>query len=93
MTDKDQTDTIIEKTRRLEKARKREPGNALHGFAMFGMVGWAIAVPVVIGTLIGVWIDERTPGPTSWTLALMLAGVALGVANAWYWVKREGRDD
>ena len=51
------------------------------------------APPVVAGTALGLWIDARWPGGTSWTLVLMLAGVALGCANAWYWIQREGRRD
>ena len=60
---------------------------------MFGLVGWAVALPVVVGTAIGLWIDDRWPGDTSWTLVLLLAGAALGALNAWYWIDRETGDD
>lgn len=84
---------IKRKARRMERARKRPATNAWLGLGMFGMVGWAVAVPVVAGTAIGLWIDARWPTEMSWTLALLLAGVALGCLNAWYWVQREGRGD
>jgi len=93
MTDEDETETITLKARRMEKARKRRRESAWYGVAMFGMVGWAVAVPVVAGTALGVWIDGRWPGETSWTLILLVAGAVLGSLNAWYWVQREGRDD
>jgi len=93
MTDEDETETITRKARRMEKARKRRRESAWYGVAMFGMVGWAVAVPVVAGTALGVWIDGRWPGETSWTLILLVAGAVLGSLNAWYWVQREGRDD
>lgn len=95
MTDDDEDDTgmISRKARRMEQARKRRSGNAWYGFGMFGMVGWAIAVPTVLGTALGLYIDARWPSEMSWTLALLLAGVALGCLNAWYWVQREGQDD
>lgn len=95
MTDEptEETREISRKTRRMEKARARRDPSAWYGFGMFGMVGWAVAVPVVAGTALGLWIDARWPGETSWTLVCLLAGAALGALNAWYWVQREGRGD
>jgi ATP synthase protein I len=92
--DNDQeTRMISRKARRLEQARKRRSKNAWYGLGMFGMVGWAIAVPTLLGTALGFYIDARWPGEMSWTLALLLGGVGLGCLNAWYWVQREGRGD
>lgn len=56
---------------------------------MFGLVGWAIAVPTVIGIMIGLFIDRRVESRASWTLMLLFIGVVIGCFNAWYWVKRE----
>jgi len=89
----DESRAISRKARRMEEARKRRTESAWFGFGMFGMVGWAVAVPIVGGIALGLWIDARWPGETSWTLILLLAGVALGCLNAWYWVQREGRGD
>jgi len=91
--EEDETETIARKARAMEKARKRRHQSPWHGLAMFGMVGWAVAVPVIAGIALGLWIDSRWPSDMSWTLALLLAGAALGSLNAWYWVQREGRDD
>lgn len=91
--ERDEAGEIARKARRMERARKAPGESALSGLAMFGMVGWAVAVPVVAGTALGLWIDARWPGETSWTLVCLLAGVALGCLNAWYWVQREGRSD
>ena len=91
---KEKTQMISRKARRMEQARKHRSGSAWFGLGMFGMVGWAIAVPTLAGTALGLYIDARWPtGDMSWTLALLLAGVALGCLNAWYWVQREGRGD
>lgn len=93
MSDEDESAIIARKARAMEEARKRRRKSAWYGLAMFGMVGWAVAVPVIAGTALGLWIDRRWPGETSWTLVLILGGAALGSLNAWYWVQREGRDD
>jgi len=89
----DDTDAIARKARRKQAARKRGDRGAWFGLSMFGLVGWAVAVPTVLGTALGLWIDARTGTERSWTLALLLAGVALGCLNAWFWVQRESRDD
>lgn len=89
----EETEAIARKARRLEQARKRQGSSPWKGLGMFGMVGWAVAVPTLLGTALGLFIDARWPGEMSWTLALLLAGVALGCLNAWYWVQREGRGD
>ncbi len=56
---------------------------------MFGLVGWSVAIPALIGVALGMWIDFRRPSQYSWTLMLMLIGIALGCLNAWRWVHRE----
>jgi ATP synthase protein I len=78
--------------RRLE-ARRRPERNIWFGLGMFGLVGWAIAVPTLIGVAVGAWIDHRWPSRYSWTLMLMLLGVAVGCLHAWQWVHRESELD
>jgi ATP synthase protein I len=63
------------------------------GLGMFGLVGWAVAIPTLLGIAAGVWIDRRTAGPYSWTLMGLMAGVVLGCINAWFWVRKESRRD
>ena len=86
-------DTIARKARQMEKASRRRQESVWYGLGMFGLVGWSVAVPIVAGVALGVWIDRNWPGEVSWTLTLLLAGAMLGAFNAWYWVQREGRGD
>lgn len=88
-----EAETIARKSRRLEAARKRDTASPWRGLGMFGLVGWSVAVPLVAGIALGIWIDRHWPGRVSWTLTLLVAGAALGALNAWFWVQREGRDD
>lgn len=75
-------------TRRLEVQRSGKE-TVWYGLGTFGIVGWSIAVPTVIGTAIGFWLDLSLRDPFSWTLALLLAGVMVGCFNAWFWVNRQ----
>jgi len=63
------------------------------GFGMFGLVGWAVAIPTVIGIGLGIWVDTKWPSRYSWTLMFLITGVLVGCLNAWYWVKRESKED
>jgi ATP synthase protein I len=75
--------------KRKLRARTQKPGQVWFGLGVFGMVGWSVAIPTVIGIFCGIWIDVTWPGPYSWTLMLLVIGLLLGCANAWFWVNRE----
>lgn len=61
------------------------------GLAMFGLVGWSVAVPTLLGVAVGMWIDRHYPSDQSWTLILLVAGLCLGCMNAWHWVASEDK--
>jgi ATP synthase protein I len=73
------------------RARKKGGRGIWFGLGTFGLVGWAVAIPTVLGIFVGVWIDVTWPGPYSWTLMLLVAGLGAGCANAWFWLQRERR--
>jgi ATP synthase protein I len=94
---KDEPDRVAreigEKAERKIRARGEEERGIWFGLGMFGLVGWAVAVPTVLGILIGLWLDQRFAGKPSWTLTFLFIGVVLGCINAWYWIRRESRHD
>ena len=85
--------TVGRKAARRINARKTADRSVWFGIGMFGMVGWTVAVTTVIGVALGIWIDRTWPGPYSWTLTLLFLGLVVGCMNAWYWIKRESRQD
>lgn len=92
-TDRGEAAEVVLKARRKQRARRRQEQSPWYGLGMFGLVGWAVAVPTVGGIALGLWLDARIGGQTSWTLVCLFGGVALGCLNAWFWVQRESRDD
>jgi ATP synthase protein I len=76
--------------RKLKARRKATPG-VWFGLGMMGLIGWSVVVPTLVGAALGLWLDERHPGTHGWTLALLMAGLTLGCANAWHWVAKEER--
>lgn len=68
------------------RARRQPAPDVWFGLGMMGLVGWSVVVPTLLGAAIGLWLDRRYPGSRSWTLALLVTGLAIGCANAWRWV-------
>jgi ATP synthase protein I len=87
------TDTVGDKAERKLRARRTGRRGVWFGLGMFGLVGWAVALPTVAGAALGLWLDSHFPSRVSWTLTLLLAGALLGSLNGWYWVNRESRDE
>ena len=85
--------TVGAKEDRKIKARRERDRSAWFGLGMFGLVGWSVAIPTLIGVALGWWIDHRFPGRYSWTLMLLIIGVILGCLNAWFWIKKESERD
>ena len=78
------------KEQRKLRARKEDRG-VWFGLGMFGLVGWSVAIPTLIGVILGAWLDRVWETTASWTLTGLLVGVVVGCLNAWYWIKRESR--
>jgi ATP synthase protein I len=95
MFDPKLADLISTKEQRKLRARKTQMRSIWFGLGVMGIVGWSIALPMVIGTAVGLWVDRRWPSSYSFTLMGMAAGLLVGCSLAWYWIKREAfeKDD
>ncbi|MDT7829867.1 AtpZ/AtpI family protein [Pricia sp. S334] len=71
---------------------QRDKRSVWSGFGLFGLVGWSIAVPTLLGAALGVWLDKHYKEDFSWTLSLLVAGLILGCLIAWNWVRKEDRE-
>jgi ATP synthase protein I len=87
-------EAVERRARRKLAARGARERNVWFWLGMFGLVGWSVAVPTLLGTALGLWLDRAWPAErASWTLTFLIIGVALGCLNAWYWVRRESDGD
>ena len=84
---------VGEQAERKLRARRQNDRSAWFGLGMFGLVGWSVAIPTIIGIFIGIWLDRRWPSEVSWTLNFLIIGVVIGCFNAWYWIKQESNHD
>ena len=80
------------KAARKLKARRDTTRGVWFGLGMMGLIGWSVVIPTLLGAALGIWLDNHYPGSRSWTLALLIAGLAIGCLNAWHWVTKEDKD-
>ena len=71
---------------RIKRRRAGKEPIAWEGVGRFGMVGWSICVPILLGLLLGWWLDKRTEDSHFWTTALLFTGLIFGCVNTAYWL-------
>jgi ATP synthase protein I len=81
--------TVASKASRKLKEQDKGDRSIWFGIGTFGLIGWSIALPTLLGALGGMWIDRHFPGARSWTLVFLVAGLVLGCAQAWRWISGE----
>ena len=81
------------KAQRRLRAQREQQRTVWFSLGLFGMVGWSVTIPTLIGVALGVWLDRHFPSRVSWTLTLLFVGLVIGCMNAWYWVKQETREE
>lgn len=60
-------------------------------FLRFGIIGFSIMIPALIGAILGMALDVLKPGPLSWSIVFIIAGLALGFFMTWKWMVKEIR--
>lgn len=80
---------VLRQVRRKQVAAQQPARSPLLGLGMFGVIGWSVALPTLMGIAVGSWLDRRWPGTVSWTLTAMLVGLLIGCGLAWHWVSAD----
>jgi ATP synthase protein I len=80
------------KASRKLHAKRHNSQTAWFGLGMMGLIGWSVVVPTLLGAALGMWLDKHHTGSYSWTLMLLIAGLALGCVNAWHWMNKEHKE-
>ncbi len=83
----------VESDSRKKIKAQKEGSEVMFGLGLFGIVGWSIAIPTLIGIAIGVYLDNNFASDFSWTLTLLFGGIIIGCFNAWHWVNEKSKDD
>ena len=81
--------TVLRKSIRRERARERRKESVWAWLATFGLVGWTVVVPTVLGLALGRFLDNRIDGTVNFTITLLVVGAAVGLWMAWHWIRTE----
>ncbi|HUZ60384.1 MAG TPA: AtpZ/AtpI family protein [Hanamia sp.] len=76
--------------RRIEAQHEKK--SVWAGLGLFGMVGWSVAVPALLGAALGIWLDNKYKESFSWTLTFLITGLMIGCLIAWNWVQKENKE-
>jgi ATP synthase protein I len=77
------------KAERKLRAQRNVTQTIWLGLGMMGLIGWSVAIPTLLGAVVGLWLDKHYPMDFSWTLTMLLIGLIIGCFNAWHWVTKE----
>lgn len=83
---------VEEKARRKLDAQRENKRSAWFGLGMFGMVGWSVAVPTLLGAALGIWLDKNHHESFSWTLSFLILGLFTGCMISWHWIAKERKE-
>ena len=86
------SEEISVKEKRKLKALNSNNQSVWSGLGMFGMVGWSVAIPALLGAALGIWLDKKYAQSFSWTLTCLISGLVAGCAIAWNWVAKEDKN-
>jgi ATP synthase protein I len=90
----DKRNRRIENAARIAAERERmhrddpEPTVASR-LGQIGVLGWAIVAPILLGVLVGRWLDGTLKTGVFFTAPLIMLGAAAGFWTAWRWMRRQ----
>ena len=75
--------------KKAEKRANKENKQIVYRAALLSVYGWQLAIPVLLGIMLGILLDRLLPIPHfSWILNLILLGFVIGFYNATQWMKK-----
>lgn len=94
MPEEEKPDRSLDETahralRREEQARANPEPSLGRRLGQVGVLGWAIVVPMLLGLLLGRWIDRLLGSGVLFSAALVFLGAATGLWSAWRWMHRQ----
>jgi len=89
---RDFSQQISEKEKRELKSLNSDKQSTWTGLGLFGIVGWSVVVPILLGTALGIWLDKKYAQSFSWTISFLFFGLVIGCLVAWNWVVKENNE-
>lgn len=75
--------------KKADKRAERPTRTLFHNASILSIYGWQIVIPVIVGILLGKFLDEVYPHPVfSWQLNFIILGFIIGLIDANLWLKK-----
>ena len=75
--------------KKADRRQNKENKQVIYRAALLSVYGWQLAIPVLLGIILGILLDKIFPIPHfSWILNLILLGFVVGFYNASQWMKK-----
>lgn len=83
------SDAVRLREQRREEWRRSGERPLWRNLSMIGALGWLVVAPILLGILVGRWLDTRFGTGIFWSGAMIMLGAAFGGYLGW---QRMGRD-
>lgn len=80
---------IEDREKRLRLWRQKGERSVARNLAIMGVLGWLMVAPMLLGALLGRWLDRLAGEGVMWTAALIFGGCALGGYLVWRRIAEE----
>lgn len=78
--------SVRKRIRRLKHAHHEDKPSVSRQIGQIGVLGWMIVVPMLLGLLLGRWIDHHFGLGIVASGALLGVGAVFGFWSAWRWM-------
>ena len=65
----------------IRSVKKRNTENSWYYFGLAGQIGFAVALPIAGGAILGSYIDRKLGSYPTYTISLLFAGIVLSMIN------------
>jgi ATP synthase protein I len=89
LAQEDTTATAAQQAAERAEAGKHDPEPSLGTrFGQIGVLGWATVAPILIGLIIGRYLDRLFSTGIMFAAAFIMIGAVVGMWSAWKWMHR-----
>ena len=74
----------VRRKRERHEEHKREGNSSFwQSVGVMGTIGWTVSIPMLLGVLLGRWVDKQLDSDQVFTIFCMLVGLITGCITAW----------
>ncbi len=85
------TRSVEEREEREDRWKREGERPIWRNLSMLGSFGWLIVVPILIGALLGSWLDSKAGSGVFWSGSFIFAGAVIGFSMVWRRIKHEDK--